>query len=226
MSISAIGDVAALVLTLFVFTYLLGDFFPQRVANLVMTPYRLAVYIFAGLSAGFVAIITFDSALNPWLDTLQTGGGPLVFALRIVPLVLALGLLLPNFPPRLELLNLFKRLALAFLIGAGAAIALVGAVSGTIIPLTVETGQSVGEGLFVGAVMLIGVITTLMYFQYSARRRDDGEIQQNILVRLLRGVGGIFIAIVFGSFYAAAINSTLVVFSERLRFLLMQIFGG
>lgn len=226
MSISAIGDITALVLTLFVFTYLLGDFFPQRVANLVMIPYRLAVYIFAGLSAGFVAIITFDSAITPWLDSLQAPGGPLVFLLRIVPFVLALGLLLPNFPPRLELLNLFKRLALAFLIGAGAAIAVVGAVSGTIIPLTTDTGQSLGEGLLVGGITLVGVIATLMYFQYSARRRDDGEIRQNVLVRVLRGIGGIFIAIAFGTFYAAAINSTLVVFTERVRFLLTQIFGG
>ncbi|MEL6148377.1 MAG: hypothetical protein AAFR56_02050, partial [Chloroflexota bacterium] len=73
---------------------------------------------------------------------------------------------------------------------------------------------------------LVGVICTLVYFQYAARRRDDGEVVQGPLIRIMRTIGGIFIAVAFGAFYAAAIGSTLTVFSERLRFLLTQIFGG
>ncbi len=231
MTLSQIGDIVALISTLFVFTYLLGDFFPQRVANIVTIPYRLAVYIFAGLTAGFVAIVTYDSAIAPYLDQLQAPGGPIVFVLRIVPLIFVLGLLLPNFPPSLEFFNLFKRLALAFLIGAGAAITVVGVVSGTLIPLSVETGQSLGDGsdrvtLATGVLTIIGVAATLIYFQYGARRRPTGETVQNIFVRVLRGVGGIFIAIAFGVLYARAIASTLTVFTERIQFLLAQLFGG
>ncbi|MEM6530744.1 MAG: hypothetical protein AAF653_20775, partial [Chloroflexota bacterium] len=87
-------------------------------------------------------------------------------------------------------------------------------------------GNAASEGLLPGLISLVGVICTLVYFQYAARRRDDGEVVQNPLVRVLRTVGGIFIAVAFGAFYAAAIGSTLTVFSERLRFLLTQIFGG
>jgi hypothetical protein len=231
MTLMQIGDIVALIATLFVFTYLLGDFFPQRLANIVTIPYRLAVYIFAGLTAGFVAIVTFDSAIVPYLNDLQAPGGPVVFVLRLLPLIFVIGLLLPNFPPALGFFNLFKRLALAFLIGAGAAITVVGVVSGTLIPLAVETGQSLGDGtdrvtLATGVLTLIGVISTLLYFQYGARRTPTGQIRQNIVVRVLRGVGGIFLAIAFGVLYARAIASTLTVFTERIQFLLAQLFGG
>lgn len=223
MSLVQIGDIAALVLTICVFTYLLADFFPQAIANVVTMPYRLAVYIFAGLTAGFVAIITFDSVIQPWLTDLQQPGGPVVLLIRAVPLLLALALILPNGIP---LISVLRRLALAFLIGAGAAVAVVGIVSGTLIPLTVEAGQSMGDGLLVGGITVVGVICTLMYFQYSARRNPDGTVSQNGVVRVLRGVGSVFIAIAFGTFYAAAIGSTLTVFTERMGFLLTQIFGG
>ena len=223
MSVAELGELAALVLTIFVFTYLLGDFFSGRLANIVTVPYRIAVYIFAGLSAGFVAIVTYDSAITPWLDSLQDPGTPLVLLIRFTPLILAVILLIPA---RFVIFNVFRRLVMAFLIGAGVAVATVGAVSGTLLPLTAQTGQSLNAGLLPGTIALVGVICTLAYFQYGARRREDGETVQNPLVRLLRTVGGIFIAIAFGAFYAGAISSTLTVFSERLSFLLTQIFGG
>jgi hypothetical protein len=223
MSVAEIGELAALILTIFVFTYLLGDFFSGRLANIVTMPYRIAVYIFAGLSAGFVAIVTYDSAIAPWLDSLQNPSNPAVLLIRFAPLILAIILLLPA---RFVVFNVFRRLVMAFLIGAGVAIATVGAISGTLLPLTFQTGQSFNNGLVPGAIALVGVICTLVYFQYGARRREDGEVVQNPLVRFLRTIGGIFIATAFGAFYAAAIGSTLTVFSERLRFLLTQIFGG
>jgi len=223
MTLTQIGELAALVLTVLVFTYLLRDFVPQRLADVVTLPYRLAVYLFAGLSAGFVALATFDGAVAPWLQTIQQPEGPLVLLAQLVPLILALALLLPA---RVPVVNTVRRLALAFLIGAGAAVALVGAVSGTIIPLTLQAGRDVGENLLPGAILLVGVICTLVYFQYSARRTADGQIRQNFLVRVLRAAGSVFIAITFGTLYAAAISSTLIVFTERVSFLLAQIFGG
>ena len=223
MTLTDIGELAALVLTLFVFTYLLRDFVPQRLADVVTLPYRLAVYLFAGLSAGFIALITFDSALAPWLTDIQQAGNPLILLAQFVPLILALALLLPA---RVPVMNTIRRLALAFLIGAGAAIAIVGAVSGTLIPLTLEAGRGIGADLIPGAVLLVGVVCTLVYFQYGARRTADGDTRQNVVVRLLRAAGSLFIAVTFGTLYAAAISSTLTVFTERVGFLLTQIFGG
>lgn len=223
MTLSAIGDITALVLTIFVFTFLLADFFPPRIASVITMPYRLAVYIFTGLTAGFVAIVTFDSAIRPWLDDVQQPNGPIELLVRFTPLLLALALLLPNGIP---LVSTLRRLALAFLIGAGAAVAVVGAVSGTLIPLTVEAGESMADGLLLGSITVVGVVCTLAYFQYGARRTPSGDVRQNPFIRFLRGVGSVFLAVALGTFYAAAIGSTLTVFSERLRFLLTQIFGG
>lgn len=197
-----------------VYTYLIGDNFL----------YRAAVYLFTGLTAGFVVVVTYDSAIRPWLNALQTGGiGS--YVLGLLPLLIALVLLPPVYGLRVILPPL-RRIALAFLIGVGAAVALVGAISGTIIPLALQSGQSVGDGWLVGTITLLGVITTLVYFQYSARRHADGTTHSGIITRTLSAIGGIFIAITLGTIYAAAVATTLTVFSERVGFLLTQIFGG
>ena len=52
-----IGLWIGFLLTLMVFSYILGDNFL----------YRLATYVFVGLAAGFVTIVTVESVLLPWL---------------------------------------------------------------------------------------------------------------------------------------------------------------
>ena len=69
MSLEQIGLWVGFILTLFVYSYVIGD----------SIFYRLAVYIFAGLTAGLVAIITWDSVIMPWLSRVN-GGEPLVRA--------------------------------------------------------------------------------------------------------------------------------------------------
>ena len=79
-----IGLWIGFILTLMVFSYLLGDNFL----------YRLAIYVFVGLAAGFVTMVTVESVLLPWIRaTLQNGdmSGKLLGA---IPLVLGLLLLL------------------------------------------------------------------------------------------------------------------------------------
>ncbi|MEO8394665.1 MAG: hypothetical protein ABI700_16845, partial [Chloroflexota bacterium] len=116
-----IGLWIGFILTLMVFSYLLGDNFL----------YRLAIYVFVGLAAGFVTMATVDSVLLPWIRvTLQSGdmGGKLFGA---IPLVLGLLLILKSRPR----FNRLGNLGLAFVVGIGTAIALVGAISGTLLPL-------------------------------------------------------------------------------------------
>ena len=80
MNPEQIGLWAGFVLTLMIFSYVLGDNFL----------YRIAVYVFVGLAAGFITIVTVESVILPWLrGTLlaeNAGVGNMLFGL--IPLVI------------------------------------------------------------------------------------------------------------------------------------------
>jgi hypothetical protein len=213
MPVTELGLAAAVVLTLLVYSYLIAD-----------TPfYRAAVYIFAGLTAGFITVVTWQSFLVPWLADLQDVQNIPELFIDAVPILLVAFLALrPLFVLR-AFTTPIRRIVLAFLVGSGAAIAVVGAITGTLMPFAIQTGRSAGDGLLVGTLTIVGVISVLGYFQYSARRRDDGVVVQNPFVRGVRAIGAVVLAITFGSLYAAAIATALEVFSERIGFLIAQI---
>jgi hypothetical protein len=209
-----IGLWAGFILTLMVFSYILGD-------NVL---YRLAVYIFAGLSAGYIAIVTWDSVLRPWINgtILSPGAGIGGIIFGAIPLVIGV-LLLLKFSPRFGRLG---NIALAFIIGVGTAVALVGAITGTLLPLVGSTGSAIAVNRVNGILLVIGVICTLVYFQYLARRTPGGRIQRRLHIRMMGFVGQGVIVITLGAVYAAAILTSLTIFSERVSFLLTRISGG
>ena len=217
-----IGLWAGFVLTLMVFSYLLGDNFL----------YRLAIYVFVGLAAGFVTIVTVESVLMPWIRATLIGGDLSGKLLGAIPLILGLLLLLKGS----RRFNRLGNLGLAFVVGIGSAIALVGAISGTLLPLATATavtsrgtiGDDVGVQLLNSFILVIGVISTLVYFQYLARRvpGGDGETRRGLVIRAVGAVGQGFIVVTLGALYGGAILSGLVVFSERIAFILARIGGG
>lgn len=209
------------ILTLLIFSYLLADNFL----------YRLSVYIFVGVAAAFTAVVAVEGVLLPWLrgTVLAEGasGGQIVFGL--IPVLIGL-LLLAKASPRLSRLG---NLGMAFLIGVGVAVALVGTVSGTLLPLVVSTGTLLGDthtslagDLINGLVIILGTITTLLYFQYVTVRQPDGEpAPRPWLLRAGATIGQIFLIVTFATLYAGAILSSLTIFSERMAFLLAQGLG-
>jgi len=199
------------ILTLMVFSYLLGD-------NLL---YRLAVYVFAGVAAAYSAIVTWDGVILPWLnDTLlRSGATQEELARGLFPLLVGLLLLARSWSPRAGALG---RLALAFLIGVGTAVALNGAVHGTLLPLLLATGQAVRPGDSDSILLLAGVVCSLVYFQYQARRRKDGQARRRAHIQLLAMLGQGVIVVTLGAIYGAVILSSLTIFSERLGFLVRQ----
>ncbi len=202
-----------LVLTLLVFSYLLGD-------NVL---YRLAVYLFVGVSAGYAVVVAVEGILLPWLrgTLLASGasGGQIVMGL--VPLLIGLLLLLKAYPPLARVGNL----GMAFLIGIGTAVALVGTISGTLLPLIGATGAALAGDLVNGLIIILGTITSLLYFQYMVVRRPDGEAVQPWPLRLAGTLGQIFLIVTFASLYAGAILSSLTIFGERVAFLLARLTG-
>ena len=214
MTPEQIGLWAGLVLSLMVFSYLLGDNFL----------YRLAVAVFVGITAGFVAVVTVESVLLPWFRStvLSTSASPALRVAGLIPLLLGI-LLLMKTSPRLGRLG---NLALAFLIGVGGAVAVVGALTGTLLPLASATSQSVRGDLLNGFLIVLGVVSSLVYFHYLARRAPDGTPRRALSIRFFGALGQGFIVVTLGALYAGAILTGLAIFSDRIAFILARIGGG
>ena len=142
---------------------------------------------------------------------------------------LALGLLLVfRLVPSLSRVG---NLSMAYLVGAAAAVAIGGAVIGTLLgqsrgainafdPAVTQNGAGgpvvqIGEAL----VMLLGTVATLAYFQFSARPRPGQSPQRPAAVEALGKVGQVFIAITLGALFSGVIVATLAALIERIGFI-------
>lgn len=195
----------SLVLTLIIFSYLLGD-------NAL---YRLAVSFFVGLAAAFTTVVTVQSVLLPLL----TDGNNLTLILLIVAGVLTLLLLLKP----IKQLRVLTNIALGFLIAVGTAAAVAGAVTGTLIPLVTDSAQvDVSAGVFPlvnSIILVVGVVTSLLYFNYSARTTETGEVKRGRVMSVIAPIGQAFIIITLGALYGAAILTSLTILTGQLALL-------
>jgi hypothetical protein len=214
VSTEQIGLWAGFALTLMIFSYLLGDNFL----------YRIAVYLFVGLAAGFITVVTVESLLLPWINSTVLGADTDtgMRAVGLVPFVLG-ALLLLKASPRLGRLG---NIATAFVIGVGTAVALVGAITGTLLPLIATTASGVRIDVINGFLIFLGVSSTLIYFWYLGRRTPTGEVRRGLAARMVGIVGQGFIVVTLGAIYAGAILTSLTIFSERISFILARITGG
>lgn len=219
MSLDFIASLVAFLLTVMVLSYLLGD----------NPAFRLAVHVFIGIAAGYVAAVAWWQVLWPNLLLPLAGGFSTNVMVLVIPLVLSGLLLMKVWPP----LTRLGTPTMGMLVGATAAVAVGGAIQGTIFPQTVST---VGvfdvqdpvspEALMNGVLILVGVITSLGYFHFSARPRKDGGIRRAGIVELVAVIGSIFVAITLGVLFAGVYSSALTALIERLNFLGNFAWGG
>jgi len=205
VSIEVISAIIGFVLTLMIFSYLIGD----------NPMFRIAVYLFIGVASGYAAVVVWHSVLIPKLFD-QLLGGPTQLALTVVPLILSVSLL-AKLSPRISWIGNF---AMAVLVGVGAGTAVGGALVGTLIPQAEAAMESVNSssifGVIEGGVMLIGTVLTLAYFQFGAKRAVDGEVKRNAIFEMLAWLGRIFIAVTFGVLFAGVYMAALTAMIERL----------
>jgi hypothetical protein len=218
MPLEVLSALVGLLLTLMVFSYLIGD-----------NPlFRIAVYLFIGVASGYAATVVWHQVLVPKLSQALATFNPL----SIVPFVFALSLV-AKLLPRISWIGSF---AMAVLVGVGAAAAFGGALIGTVMPqaqaaidgFDIFSAANVGEvasRLFGGVVMLSGTVFTLASFHFSASRAADGAPKRNRVIEGIAWVGRIFIAITFGALFAGVYMSTLTAMIERLSFVLNFIRG-
>ncbi len=213
MSIELVPALVGFLLTLMIFSYLIGD-----------NPlFRIAIYLFIGVASGYAATIVWHYVLLPKLFQPLTSTDPNQLLLLIIPLVLSVSLL-TKFLPRIAWIGSF---AMAALVGVGAAVAIGGALLGTLIPQVRASVNaldltSAGGGLdslqkFAGgAVMLLGTVFTLASFHFSAGRAPDGTPKQNIIFEGIAWVGRLFIAVTMGALFAGVFMAALTAMIERL----------
>jgi hypothetical protein len=202
LNIDLIATYAAALLTLLIFSYLLGDNFL----------YRIAVHLLVGAAAGYSLIKAVESVIIPWINLTLIGGfaNP-NFVIGLIPLLVVV-LLAFKISPRL---SRFGNLGLVFVLGIGGAVAIWGAVAGTLLPLATDTARSFTPANAIdGFIALVGTLSTLIYFTYWGVRRSSGEAAQPLPILAIGWVGKGFIVVTLGATFALVILSALTIFSD------------
>lgn len=213
MDANLIGAIVAGLLTLMVFSYLLG----------VNPLWRVAQSLLVGVSVGYVTLVVLTQVIAPQMARViapeaSTPAGDRWLA--AVPLVLGLLLLLrllyPGAWPASFGLNL--------VVVVGASLALGGALAGTLVPQTLDTMRlldfSMSDPAAIarlagGIVLVLGVICGLIYFAFGAR--PDGR--RPAPVRALSGVGRWVLIFSFGAILGSLATTFYAALIERLQFL-------
>jgi FtsH-binding integral membrane protein len=204
-------DLIAVVLTILVLSRIVGD-----------NPlFRVAQYLFVGVSLGLAFVVVYHQVLRPAVSALAAGS-PLAPARYGVPLLLGL-LLLPRIT-RQQGSSWLANVPLALVFGVGGALAIGGAIAGTLIPQLLDTARPLGNdpAQMIGVVVLaLGTILTLSAFYYTVPQQSGG----GRFVAFATLTGHWLLMIAFGFFFASAVQTYLAALTERLSFLL-QWFQG
>ena len=213
MDLNLIGSIVAGLLTLMVFSYLIG-------ANPL---WRVAQSLLVGVSVGYVTLVILTQVVVPQVARIiqpAASAPPADRWLAAVPVALGLMLLMriafPGAWPASFGLNL--------VVVVGSALALGGALAGTIVPQSLDTMRLLDlnnpVALVGNIVLLLGVVCALAYFAFAAR--GNGERSQP--VRVLATIGRWVLLVAFGAllgslsttFFAALIDRLLALINTVL----------
>ena len=211
------GTLVAAILTLFVFSYLLGD-------NAL---YRFAEHLFVGAAVGYVAVVAFHTIVSsklllPLSEAVREGDWARVLLLGIM---LLLGLFLLTKPSRT--LSWLGNLSVALLVGVGAALAIGGAILGTLLPQIDATANvshyvtRYGDtlGIFSGILVLIGTIGVLLHFHFGSTETGPVARLRAGVVKIWGGLGRWFILVAFAAILPTTFMSRLSFLAGRIQFL-------
>lgn len=214
MNIEILGVAVGAILTLLVFSYLIHDTFL----------FRLAQAVFVGVAIGYGAsLIIQNIILKSLVLPLLNREPDSVFLL--FPLVLGILLFVFNLDKRGEFRSLMGNLPIAYLLGVGAALALVGALSGTLIPQFLRAIESVrrsGNLLEVvnGLIMLIGTAGALLAFRFTTNFQQQPLRLYASIARVWGGIGRGFIFITLGALFASVLTARVSVLIGQLYFVI------
>lgn len=214
MNINLIGGIVAGLLTLMVFSYLLG-------ANPL---WRLAQSLFVGVSVGYVTLVILTQVIAPYIaraivppTSTPAAGRWLAFVPIALGLLLLLRIAFPGAWPTSFALNI--------VVVVGSALAIGGALAGSIVPQALATmrlldfntldaptiARDIGD-----LVLVLGVICALSYFAFGARHNGDRPRP----LRAISAAGRWVLVISFGAILGSLATTFYAALIERLQFLL------
>jgi hypothetical protein len=205
MDLNFVGSIVAGLLTLMVFSYLIG-------ANPL---WRVAQSLLVGVSVGYVTLVILTQVVVPQVARIiqpASDAPPADRWLAAVPVALGLLLLMriafPGAWPASFGLNL--------VVVVGASLALGGALAGTIVPQSLDTMRLLDlnnpVALAGNIVLLLGVVCALAYFAFGARA--GGERSQP--VRALATVGRWVLLVAFGALLGSLSTTFFSALIDRL----------
>lgn len=225
--LDTMGAWLAVILTLFVFSYLLGD-------NVL---YRIAEHLFVGVTIGYVAVLAFHQVLAPRLLLPIADAAVARNWQQMAPLAVTLLLGLFLFAKPFKVWSWLGNISMAVLLGVGSALAIGGALVGTLLP-QIDAAASIDHfvarygqplGLVSGLLVLIGASGVLLHF-YSNRDQDSPWAQaRSRVVSIWGGVGRWFLVVAFGALLATTFTARLSLLVDRVQFFLDAVrglFGG
>lgn len=201
-----------------IISYLIGEKHPL---------FKIFSYLFIGIAAGYAASVAIFQVIYPRLIV------PFMYPslgysrlIAVIPLVLAI-LLLFKASPRLSKIG---NVTTGIIVGAAAGVTIGGAVLGTVFAqvkaavtlFNPELGVQ-SELLIDALFMLIGTVTTLVYFQFGGIRRPGKPVDRPQATKLLAAIGKFFIAITLGALFAGVISAAMAVLAERMGFIVQTI---
>jgi hypothetical protein len=205
-----VGAITILILSLFVFSYLLADdnaFF------------RMGAHLLVGISAGFfLAVMVKSVLLDQYLiANIQKPDWVLIAFITIFG-VLLLMRALPGAP-------VVGNIPMAYLVGVGAAVVIGGAVSGTLVPQVLAAAMpgmvpgpmpsdsdavwSWASNILELIFVLLATVLTLAYFTFGARPRGGAAPEPPRVMKPFIGMGHAALTITLGVLYAGALLSSL-----------------
>lgn len=193
-----IGTIVAGLLTLAILTFLYRD-------NPI---YKMAESLLIGVSIGYVLVVNW---VNTLMDTMFAPlfGGNLWL---LIPLVFGL-LMFARFNRKTSWL---AKIPIGFLIGSGAGVAIPAMLyARTLKQMSATVTPAIGAdgGFEISAlVVLVGVISTLIYFYFS--REHEGALGK------VAKLGTYFLMIFFGTTFGYTVMSRMSTFIGRMEFLL------
>ncbi len=218
-----IGLIVGAVVTLVIFSYLLGD-------NVL---YRWMLALLVGSGAGYVMGVVIKVVLLDWFIAARNADVLATQIYYFIPVFLGILLLFKGFSSSkmLSRLSVLGNIPMGYLLGAGAGVAIGGALLGTLFPQIRATGAAVTLrdlpwGLLRGVVMVLGTIAALLVFSPRPIGKD-GETKPAAVARSLwlRRIGEFFIIIALAAAFAGAITTGLTLWVERWSTLLTTAFS-
>lgn len=178
--------------------------------------YRFVQSLLVGTALGYAAALLVRSTLIPSAQAIAFGSAtPLRIGIDIAGLLLG-SLVLVRYGRQRG--SHWANYPLAILFGIGAALALLGALRGTLVPQMLAAVRLAGawnaatllDDLLGIALSVVLTVITVASFSYVAKRRpvEPGTIARpGVAVRALHAVGRLLILAAFGVFFAATVQT-------------------